>query len=115
MIDGSACDGRVDFSYATVMLGLSANKARFLNKQDVANFDTVKVGGPVFFREATFAGPVSFLYAVISGSFEIRRAMFTNPDKEVSFNAMRIEGGFFAEQAVFEGPVEDHRDRAKEQ
>ncbi|GEM_PF-1641693 len=105
MIDGSTFEGGVDFSYATVMLGLSANNAHFLNKKEIANFDTVKVGGPVFFREATFAGAVSFLYAVISGSFETRRAMFTNPDKEVSFNAMRIEGGFFAEQAVFEGPV----------
>jgi hypothetical protein len=105
MIDGSSFDGRVDFTYSTVMQGLSANNANFLNQQELATFDFIKVGGPVFINDATFAGPVTFLYAVISGSLEIKRAKFLNPDKGVSFNTMRIDSGFFADHAVFEGPV----------
>jgi hypothetical protein len=104
-VDGSTFAGKVDFSYATVMEGLSANNASFLNGQELANFDTIKVGGHVFFDNATFAGPVTFVYAVISGSFEIKNAKFLNADQEVSFNTMRIDSGFFSEGAVFEGPV----------
>ena len=104
-IDESAFDGGVNFSYATVMEGLSANNTHFQDQQELANFDTAKVAGHAFFNDATFAGPVTFVYAVISGSFEMKRAKFLNPDKEVSFNTMRIESGFFAEGAVFEGPV----------
>src|SRR2546423_1548842 len=73
-IDGAIFAGKAEFEYATVMEGLSAQNAKFLNEKE--DFDMMKVKGPAFFDNASFAGPVSFGNAVIEGSFTIRGAVF---------------------------------------
>jgi hypothetical protein len=104
-IDDTVFEGKPNFAYATIMEGLTATKARFVNTTEMADFTCIKITGPTSFDGATFSGPVTFLYAVIDGSFSVKNAKFINKDAEVSFNSMKIDRGFFAADATFEGAV----------
>ena len=113
-IDSAIFHGKADFGYATVMEGLAAGDARFLNAGETAIFDSIKVRGPFYLAGATFAGPATFLYAVVDGAFDVTRAQFLcqNDAKtdcaetRVSFNTMQIGRGFFAMESHFERPVD---------
>lgn len=114
-IDKAIFHGGVDFSYATVHEGLMSNDSKFLLKDEAANFECIKVTGPVSFANSTFAGPVNFKYAVISGAFQLNDAKFLCQDEDsktacdetlVNFNTMKVDSGFFAKATTFERPVD---------
>ena len=69
-------EGPVNFGLAEIATALSANQAKFQNKETEANFSSMKVGGYAFFNDAVFEGPVTFVLAEIAGAFHANEAKF---------------------------------------
>jgi uncharacterized protein YjbI with pentapeptide repeats len=95
----------VNFALAEIATALSANEAKFQNKETEANFSSMKIGGYTFFNDAVFEGPVNFVLSEIAGNFHANEAKFHNKEREANFNAIKIRGDAFFKNAVFEGPV----------
>ena len=98
-------EGPVNFALAEIATALSANEAKFQNKETEANFSSMKIGGYTFFNDAVFEGPVNFVLSEIAGNFHANEAKFHNKEREANFNAIKIRGDAFFKNAVFEGPV----------
>src|SRR6185295_7415771 len=56
-------EGSVNFVSADIASNLEAQGARFKNKEKLANFGGMKIGGYAFFNDAVFQGQVNFNYA----------------------------------------------------
>ena len=82
-------EGPVNFVLAEIATDLSANQAKFQNKETEANFSSMKVGSHAFFNDAVFEGPVNFVLAEIAGAFHAIEAKFQNKEKEANFNSMK--------------------------
>ena len=114
--------GPVIFVIADIGADLEANEAQFLNGEDpkgketanIANFNGMKVGNTVFFKETTFQGPVDFSFADIKGNFEADGAKFLNAkdlngnetSNLANFSSMEVGNTAFFREANFQGPVD---------
>jgi hypothetical protein len=70
----------VNFALAEIATALSANQAKFQNKETEANFGSMKVGGRALFNDVVFEGPVNFVLAEIAGAFNVNEAKFHNKE-----------------------------------
>ena len=76
-----------------------------LNKEQVATFNSMKVGGNAFFTGAVFEGPVNFGLADIVGNFVANEAQFKNKEQGTTFNRMKVGRASFT-KTMFEGPAD---------
>jgi uncharacterized protein YjbI with pentapeptide repeats len=104
-LNDAVFEGPVTFALAEIATALSANQAKFQNKETEANFSSMKVGGYTVFNDAVFEGPANFALADIAGNLEAQGAKFQNKEKIASFGGMKVGGYAVFNDAVFEGPA----------
>ena len=90
---------------ADIAGNLEAHGAKFQNKEKIASFGGMKVGGYAVFNDVVFEGPVTFVGADVAGNFAAGKTKFKNKEKDASFGGMKLGGRGFFNDAVFEGPV----------
>ena len=83
----------------------AAEKAKFLAKDQEANFNGMQVGKDAFFDEAEFHGPVDFGGADINGQFVAVGAKFLSDKHEANFNGIKLAQDARFDEAEFHGPV----------
>ena len=98
-------EGPVNFGSSDIVSNFEANEAQFKNKEQIANFNSMKVRHTAFFTKAVFEGPVDFVRAEITTSFVADETQFKNKQQGVSFSGMKVGADAFFRKAVFEGPV----------
>ncbi len=74
---------------------------RSLNKEQGANFESMKVRHTAFFQNAVFDGPVNFVGANIASNFQANGVQFQNMEQRANFNSMKVGGAALFNDAVF--------------
>lgn len=94
--------GAVNFASADIKGQLSADGAKFENKEQKANFNTIKVGQSAFFIETVFQGQVDFGSADIGRQFNAKGAKFQGEGEKnmATFNSMKVGDVAFFGKAV---------------
>jgi len=101
----SSFEKGVNLQRASIVGIMSVDEATFPNKNEEANFNSIKVGHTIFLRNTVFAGFVDFRSAEISSQFVADGAKFTSKDHEANFNGMKVRDIAFFTNAIFAGPV----------
>jgi fructose/tagatose bisphosphate aldolase len=86
-LDHCQFNENVTFARANFAGGLLFDGSRF---KEEANFNGMKVGDKISFRQAIFEGPVGFVGGDIASNFEAVGAKFKNKKKTASFNSMKV-------------------------
>ncbi|HJR82049.1 MAG TPA: hypothetical protein VJ821_18390 [Anaerolineales bacterium] len=102
---GSTFSAVVDLAFSKIDGNLVADDAKFLDVEQGADFNSIRVDGLVALQEAEFAGPVDFIGAQIGITFDAEGASFNNKEESAVFDSMRVNGGVFLQGAKFWGPV----------
>jgi uncharacterized protein YjbI with pentapeptide repeats len=99
--------GWVDFGSADIAGDFYATEAEFMDKVKGARFESMKVGGLAFFRDAKIDGWwVNFLLADFARNLEAQGVKFTNSEGRVDFYNMKVGQIANFNDAVFEGSVD---------
>jgi len=99
--------GWVDFGSAGIAGDFYAIEAEFMDKVKGPSFESMKVGGLAFFRDAKFDGWwVNFLLADFARNLEAQGVKFTNNEGRVDFYSMKVGQIANFNDAVFEGSVD---------
>jgi hypothetical protein len=98
--------GEVNFFSCEITGHLFCRKVRFLSREDVANFNSAKIGNNAFFQESIFQGPVDFGHAEIGRNLACQDAQFLDDRGETIFNSVKISGSAFFDRSTFKGAVD---------
>ena len=99
--------GWVDFGSADIAGHFDASEAQFKGEVKGPRFESMKVRGLAFFRNAVFEGWwVNFLLADFTRNFEAQGVKFTKSEGRVDFYSMKVGQIANFNDAVFEGSVD---------
>ena len=102
-VEFDTCMFKRDVNFRDAFLKyLNISGSHFLNEAD---FQRLKVAGPIFCDNTVFFGSVAFAGATISGQFLAKGANFLGKDNKVNFNHMQVADSAFFHRAVFHGRV----------
>jgi uncharacterized protein YjbI with pentapeptide repeats len=107
LFDKAVFKGWVDFGSADIAGHFYAIEAQFKDRVKGSRFESMKVRGLAFFRNAVFEGWwVNFLLADFTRNFEAQGVKFTNSEGRVDFYGMKVGQIANFNDAVFEGSVD---------
>ena len=101
-LDSARFETSADFRFANIGRNLQARWTQFRGKDSRDGFNSLHVGGNVYFDDATFVPPMDFIHMDVKGQLSVSRARF---ESDAIFNASSAESGFF-QDIVFNGPVD---------
>lgn len=98
----------VTFAGSDVRGQFQAENTKFQGKGKKVNFNGMKVGQDVFFKNAEFHGPVDFVSANVGRyfGFESVHCKGQGIDNLVNFNGMKVSQDAFFHKSFFYGPVD---------
>jgi hypothetical protein len=97
----------VTFAGSDVRGQFQAENTKFQGKGKKVNFNGLKVGQDVYFKNAEFQGPVDFVSANVERSFTFESVHCNGQgiDNLVSFNGIKVNQDAFFHNSFFYGPV----------
>jgi len=106
--EGTTFEGPVDLSGGQIRGQLVAGKAKFLDPESKANFNSLKVYLSANFQGAEFHGPVDFGSAEIGGQMKMHGSHFLGKrsNQKANFNSLKVRQDAFFVEVEFHGAVE---------
>ena len=100
---GTNFHGPVNFCAAKISGQLSVSKAKFLDIDNQASFNSMSVNEGVFLNETLYKGGLDLRHAHIKRDLEVNEAEFLNKEAEANFSLMMVENDLFIEESEFHG------------